>query len=111
MTWKVEIASDGAKALIVAGSHPIDLLVTDILMPEADGIETIIAFRQQYPSVKIVAMSGGGDYLDKTPLEWALRLGADVALEKPFEFTILRDTIRRLLEPERACCCLNSTNS
>ncbi len=98
--WQVATAGDGAEALRLAHEQPFDLLITDILMPEKDGIETVRAFRREHPSVKIVAISGGGRHLGIEPLYWARELGANATLEKPFDFHVLRDTVRTLLEPE-----------
>ena len=93
-------AGNGDEALRLAREQPFDVLITDILMPEKDGIETIMAFRQEHPSVKIIAMSGGGRRMGKDPLRLARLLGAHAILEKPFAFHVLRDTVRTLLEPE-----------
>ena len=96
--WHVATAGSGAEALRWLGEQPVDLLVTDILMPDKDGIETIMEIRREHPSVKIVAMSGGGRQVGKEPLSYARLLGAHATLEKPFAFSDLRDTIRTLLE-------------
>ncbi len=98
--WQLATAGNGAEALRVARERPLDLRITDILMPENDGIETVIAFRREHPSVKIVAMSGGGRQVGQEPLRWTRLLGAHATLEKPFDFQVLRDTVRTLLEPE-----------
>ena len=103
--WQVVAASNGAEALRLAREQPFDLLITDISMPVMDGIETVIAFRREHPSVKIVAMSGGGRHVGKEPLRWVRGLGANATLEKPFDFHVLRDTIRTLLEPEPETSC------
>ena len=57
---RVASAEDGRKASEQMQQQPFDLVVTDLLMPERDGIELIDELRRQYPSVRIVAMSGGG---------------------------------------------------
>ena len=98
--WQVATASNGVEALRLASEQPFDLLITDILMPEKDGIETIVDFRREHPSVKIVVMSGGGRLVGKEPLRHARLFGAHATLEKPFDFHVLRDTVRTLLEPE-----------
>ncbi len=95
--WEVVAAPDGAEAMKIADAEPIDLLITDILMPVRDGIETIAAFRRGHPSVKIIAMSGGGRWVGLEPLLSSRVLGAHRILEKPFEFAHLRDAITGLL--------------
>jgi CheY-like chemotaxis protein len=98
--WQVATAGNGNEALRLARERSFDLLVTDMLMPEKDGIETVVAFRREYPSTKIIAMSGGGRQVGKEPLEYVRLLGAHATLEKPFDFNFLRDMVRSLLEPE-----------
>ena len=93
-------ASSGREALRLAQEEPVAVLVTDILMPEMDGIETVLAFRRGFPETRIVAMSGGGTRIGKEPLAYAERLGADLTLQKPFEAEDLVRAIRELVEPE-----------
>jgi DNA-binding response OmpR family regulator len=78
----VVTASHGQEGLGYLNVHRVDLVVTDLFMPEMDGIEVIAALRRQFPGVKIVAMSGrpGVDYLAV-----ARELGAARILRKPFE--------------------------
>jgi CheY-like chemotaxis protein len=86
-------ASDGSFAVRILSGQSVpdpDLIITDILMSEADGFETIRHVRGQFPSARIVAMSGGTDQL--TPdrlLEVANALGADRVLTKPFTSAVL----------------------
>jgi CheY-like chemotaxis protein len=63
--------------------HP-DLVITDIIMPEREGIETIIGMKQERPEAKIIAMSGGGRMGSPNLLQMARRLGADNIIAKPF---------------------------
>src|SRR6266404_4336168 len=81
---EVEEAGDGKEAIESYCSHPADLLVTDIVMPGQEGIETIMQFRDKFPELKIIAMSGGGKNNRQTYLDWAKKLGANRALAKPF---------------------------
>lgn len=79
----VVTADNGAVGLRMMAQEPFDLVVTDIFMPEKEGMETIIEIKRDYPAVKILAMSGGNsqgcDYLPMTR-----PLGADACLNKPF---------------------------
>jgi CheY-like chemotaxis protein len=81
---EVEEAGNGKEAVESYRSRPADLLVTDIIMPEKEGIETIIQLRESYPKVKIIAMSGGGRTGDQNYLKLAKKLGANHVLAKPF---------------------------
>ena len=77
----VVTASHGQEALGYLNGHKVDVVLTDLFMPEMDGIEVIAALRRQFPGVRIVAMSGrpGVDYLSV-----AKELGAARILRKPF---------------------------
>lgn len=87
---EVELAADGAKALQAQRSRGCDVLVTDIFMGEADGIQAIQNFRREFPKVRIVAMSGGlGPIRGDSYLAAARVIGADATLFKPFEITRL----------------------
>ena len=77
--------------------NPADLVVTDMIMPEQEGIETIRELRQLNPQVKVVAMSGGGRIEPKTYLELAKRMGAAHTLTKPFSVQEVIDTVKRLV--------------
>ena len=56
----VTTAADGVEALQVVDTQPVDLVITDLIMPEKEGVETISELRKRFPAVKIIAMSGGG---------------------------------------------------
>jgi CheY-like chemotaxis protein len=97
--YEVQIASDGARALEVQQASAADVLITDIFMPDTDGLETISHFRRDFPDVKIIAMSGGGPSLrDADYLSTATVAGADAVLRKPFAMDTLLETVRRLTE-------------
>jgi CheY-like chemotaxis protein len=100
--YEVVIAPDGNRALELQRELPCHVLVTDIFMPEADGMETIERFRREFPAVKIVAMSAGGKQIKgRTYLDTAGAVGADATFQKPFEPATLlenaaRSTLRRI---------------
>ena len=82
---EVFAATDGLEGLRLFRAHEIDVVVTDILMPEQEGLETIGELRRMNPDIKIVAISGGGTLLDaEDVLLHASRIGAQKTLEKPF---------------------------
>src|SRR6185436_8706726 len=90
-------AGDGKKALKFLADHPVDMVITDVYMPDMDGIEFTIRLAQQTPHPKIIAMSGGGFMEQGSLLETARRLGANATLAKPFTIKELLDTINELL--------------
>ncbi|MBI3782010.1 MAG: response regulator [Deltaproteobacteria bacterium] len=77
-------AEDGEEALRTLRKLAVDLVITDIIMPNVEGIETIRALRRDYPGLKIIAMSGGGRVVRSDYLEIAEAFGAACVLRKPF---------------------------
>lgn len=82
--YEVSVAQDGVEAPKIMAAKPIDLVITDLLMPERDGLEFITELRKKYPNVKIIAMSGGGHVARDSYLRIAKNFGAHCLLEKPF---------------------------
>jgi YesN/AraC family two-component response regulator len=81
--YEVDIASNGSEGLEKIESCPPDLLVTDIVMPEKEGLELIFYLRRKNPELKIVAISGGGRFNYEGYLTSAKLLGADLTFQKP----------------------------
>ena len=94
--YQAETAGDGQHALEIQRERPVDILLTDIFMPGKDGIETIEAFRREWPQVKIVAMSGGGEVAMRDYLSVAPDIGADAILRKPFTLESLEGVLKGL---------------
>jgi two-component system, chemotaxis family, chemotaxis protein CheY len=94
---EVHEAANGELGMRRFNANPADLVVTDIIMPDKEGLETIMELRREHPSVKIIAISGGGAKLDAQYLPTAKALGADVTIEKPFEPREVIEAIGRLL--------------
>ena len=96
--YAVSEAADGKQALREAAARPVDLVITDLVMPEQEGIETIRALRRDMSSVRIIAISGafGGMFL-----QTARMLGADAVLEKPVTADALLDTVAEVLKSRR----------
>ncbi|HUP52214.1 MAG TPA: response regulator [Longimicrobiales bacterium] len=93
----VRTAGDGHEVLAALSEAPPDVLVTDLNMPDMDGIEILTFLRKQGSAVPVIAISGGG-YLGKDLLlTSASMLGAVVTLEKPFALEELRDAVERVL--------------
>jgi len=93
-------ATDGAQGLALQRQHPADLVITDIFMPEADGIETIHELKKDFPRVKVIAMSGGGrgSSMLESVFTTASALGIDAFLRKPFDFRTLLQSVHQVLE-------------
>ena len=91
-------ASDGNEALSIAGDRSIDLVVTDILMPKKDGLETISELRKMFPTLKIIAMSGSVQRVAGFEhLRTATDLGAHLVIRKPIDLEELLDAVRRVV--------------
>jgi len=95
-------ARNGKEALRLYDAHLPILVLTDLIMPEIEGIELIIELRRRHPGVKIVAMSGGGRSSPHAYLPMAQLLGAARTLPKPFSNKELFAAIQDLLGPEQA---------
>jgi DNA-binding response OmpR family regulator len=94
--YDVVTASDGKRAMTLLRSEFPDVVITDIIMPEQEGIETIGMIRHEHPEMKIIAISGGGRIRNVDFLDMARSLGADDVIPKPFEVDELLDRLRRL---------------
>lgn len=84
MGHEVMEARDGREGLQLSAAEPPDIVITDLIMPEKEGLETIGTLRRTQPEVKIIAMSGGSRDTGIDYLSVAKRLGAMRTLEKPF---------------------------
>lgn len=94
-------AADGRTGVELFRIEPADLVITDIIMPGQEGIETIVQFRHEVPDLPIIAMSGGASH-SKFYLDMAGKLGAQITLSKPFTSTELFraiDTVLALTPP------------
>ncbi len=98
--FTVEEASNGREAAEKFKAQPADLVITDILMPERDGLETIMNFSQETGGVPIIAMTGLSSR-SALYLEMARTFGAVRVLEKPFELSELLSVTRELLAKKR----------
>ncbi len=96
---QVEDAANGVEGMTRFRTNPADLVITDIFMPEKEGLETIDEIKRSYPQTKIIAMSGGGRMNPEDYLEIAKRVGADRSLFKPFDIQLLVATVDDLLKP------------
>lgn len=90
-------AGDGKEGLKLYRENRPDLVVTDLIMPEKEGIETTMELKKEFPDVKIIAISGGGQGSPETYLQIAERLGVQAAFSKPIDWPNLIKMIKTLL--------------
>jgi DNA-binding response OmpR family regulator len=90
-------AGNGREGIAAFKANPADLVITDLIMPEVEGVETIRRLREMDTKVPILATSGGGRNNPRGYLYIARHLGANQVLEKPFEIETLRTAIATLL--------------
>jgi CheY-like chemotaxis protein len=96
--YNVTTARNGKIGIELFQAEPSDLVITDLIMPEKEGIETIRELRKDYPDLKIIAISGGGNIIAPTEyLNIAQRLGVQKTLSKPFKTEEILEAIRQLL--------------
>jgi len=95
--YDVEEAENGRIGIEKQIETPFDLIITDLIMPDKEGIETIIELKNTFPSVKIIAISGGGRSQNMDFLEMSERFGANQVLAKPFTEQQLLDVVKTTL--------------
>jgi CheY-like chemotaxis protein len=96
--YRVVDAPDGDKGLRQYQESPTDLVITDLIMPGKEGIETIRDLRKKFPHVKIIAVSGGGRIGPESYLKMAKGVGALRTLSKPFDRMVLLKTVQEVME-------------
>ena len=95
--YEVVDASNGKEGIRLYRENPADLIITDIFMPEKEGIEMIIELKRDFPDVKIIAISGGGRISPEEYLCMAKKLGARYTFSKPVEREKLLAAVRKLI--------------
>ncbi len=95
--YDVQQAGDGNQALTICAEFKPDLVLTDIIMPDKEGLETIQELMDLSPGIKIIAMSGGGRYGPDSFLPLAEKLGAKATLQKPFMREEMINTVKSVL--------------
>ncbi len=96
--YEVIDAHDGKEGMKLYREAPTDLIITDIIMPEKEGIETIMELKRDFPDVKIIAISGGGRIGAKECLHLAKKLGAQRTFTKPVPRQDMIKAVKELLE-------------
>jgi DNA-binding NtrC family response regulator len=90
-------AVNGMDAQTILEKQKFDLIISDVIMPDCDGIELVMAIRKKLPDVKVIIMSGGGRVRAGHYLDLASKLGATRVFEKPFDTAALRQAVKELL--------------
>ncbi len=95
--YEVYSASDGEAGMEQFKKLKCDLVVTDIYMPEKEGIEIIREIKEESPDTKIIAISGGGKSGEFIYLKFAGELGADLTFQKPFDHDEIVQAVKKLI--------------
>ncbi len=95
--YKVKVAENGEVGIDLFREDPTDLVITDLFMPQKEGIETIAELRRDYPGVKIIAISGGGQHIPGGFLVFARKLGAIHTFQKPIDNNELLEVVKSVL--------------
>lgn len=95
---QVVLAPDGKQALRLFDPQAMNVAVVDLMMPEMDGMELIMRLQEREPSVRVIAMTGGGRGKPEAYLRMAERLGAVKSLAKPFPLEALRQAVGECLD-------------
>jgi CheY-like chemotaxis protein len=99
---EVDVALNGKEGMTIFERNKPDLLITDIIMPEKEGLETIFELRRKYPDLKIIAISGGGRIGPDGYLHGAKLLGANAVFTKPLIPKEFLQTISDLLGEKKS---------
>ncbi|UCG28219.1 MAG: response regulator [Bacteroidales bacterium] len=95
--YEVDLARNGQEGIDLYNKSPVDLIITDIVMPEKEGLETIVDIKSKHPEIKIIAISGGGRMDPREYLEPAKHFGASKILKKPFNQKEIVSAVKELI--------------
>ena len=96
---EVDQAINGEVGLQLIELHPYDLVITDIIMPEMDGIGVILSLKEKHPQIRIIVVTGGSPKNDKDYLlNISKKLKVDLVMPKPFDISDLRTAVKEVLE-------------
>ncbi len=94
-------ATDGKQGMDLVRSTEFDVVITDLIMPEQEGVETIAMLRTEYPRLPIIAISGGAVH-SPLYLEIAAKIGARFILAKPFHMPELVELVKVAIDSKKA---------
>ncbi len=95
--YEIVEAADGNEAVQLYDPETIGLVITDIVMPEKEGIETIMELKAINPKVSVIAISGGGRISPEDYLKWARRFGVVNTFTKPVDREALLATVEKII--------------
>ena len=95
--FQVREASDGRQGINLYVEQSTDIVITDLVMPEQEGLEMIVEMKRLHAGVKIIAISGGGRGRSQNYLKMAKALGAQIVLAKPFSHREILEAISQVL--------------
>ena len=98
--YEVMEAADGMEGIRQYRDNPADLIITDLIMPNKDGIGMIIELKKEFPEIKIIAMSGGGVNRPEGYLDGAKKLGATRTLTKPIDRDEMLAAVKETLKED-----------
>jgi len=98
MIFEVVTAENGKEGLYIYKQEQPDLVITDLIMPDKEGLETIRELKQMNPSAKIIAISGGGISSPTAYLDLAQKMGAAATFEKPLDNEALLSMVKKLID-------------
>jgi CheY-like chemotaxis protein len=96
--YETVAATDGNEGIRIYRENPADLIITDLIMPKKEGIETIMELHRDFQNVKVIAMSGGGMNDPDLYLQIAKTIGAVKTLAKPLDRKELLEAVKELIE-------------
>lgn len=95
--YEAMTARNGLEGMKICRNHPVDLVITDIIMPDMEGLEIIMELKKEFSSVKIIAVSGGARNKPFDYLCMAAKLGANYTFTKPFDRKELLMAVKKLV--------------
>lgn len=95
--YDISVASNGMEGIHSFRTDPTDLIITDLVMPKKEGLETIVDLLREFPDLKIIAISGGGLDGQNNYLNAARLCGATLTFRKPFKNQEIIDAVNGLL--------------
>ncbi len=100
--YEVQLAANGLEGVELFRKSPCDLVITDMVMPKKDGLQTILDLRDDYPDLPVIAISGGGTISKERYLAVAGYLDKVITIAKPFTIEAIVEAVQQLLEDHSA---------